>query len=143
MIDAADLLELHVRREERELFPLIERAAAAELERGNAATGTSGPIWGQASDDLNATLLAWSPGGGPAEHVNDQRDVLVFVVDGSVTLAIDGEERELGAGEAVIVGKGRRRSITAGRGGVRYLSVHLRRPPLEIERTTPPRGATP
>jgi mannose-6-phosphate isomerase-like protein (cupin superfamily) len=145
MIDTADLLEVHVRREERELFPLIERAAAAELESGNAvtATATGGWVWGQSSDDLNATLLAWNPGAGPAEHVNDQRDVLVFIVDGSATLAIDGEKRELGAGEAVIVGKGRRRSITAGRGGVRYLSVHLRRPPLEIERTTPQRGATP
>jgi hypothetical protein len=48
-----------------------------------------------ASADLNATLLAWRPGAGPEEHVNDERDVLVFVVDGSATVTIDGEEDEL------------------------------------------------
>ena len=33
-----------------------------------AAAG--GPLWGAASDDLNATLLEWPAGKGPAEHVN-------------------------------------------------------------------------
>ena len=127
------LLEAHVRREERGLFPLIERLAAAELERGRGpAAGRGGPVWGQASDDLNATLLAWGPGGGPSEHVNDERDVLIFVVDGSAVVGVDDEHGALAAGDALIVGKGRRRKITAGRRGVRYLSVHLRRPPLQI-----------
>jgi hypothetical protein len=31
----------------------------------------SGPVWGAESDDLNATLLVWSAGTGPLEHVND------------------------------------------------------------------------
>jgi hypothetical protein len=31
-----------------------------------------------------------------------------------------------------IIAKGRRRKISAGRNGVRYLSVHRRRPPLLI-----------
>jgi quercetin dioxygenase-like cupin family protein len=92
-----------------------------------------GPVWGAASEDLNATLLAWDAGGGPPAHVSEERDVLIFVADGSATVTVDGEGRELVAGEASIVGKGRRRRITAGAGGVRYLSVHLRRPPLEIQ----------
>jgi mannose-6-phosphate isomerase-like protein (cupin superfamily) len=58
--------------------------------------------------------------------------VLIFVVDGSATVVVDDEERELTAGDALIVGKGCRRRITAGRAGVRYLSVHRRRPPLQI-----------
>jgi quercetin dioxygenase-like cupin family protein len=81
---------------------------------------------------LNATLLAWGDRGGPGEHVNDERDVLVFVVDGSATVTVDGKPTELRRGEALIVGKGRRRSISAGVQGVRYLSVHRRRPPLQI-----------
>ena len=89
-------------------------------------------MWGDASDDLNATLLEWSAGAGPQEHVNDERDVLVFVVDGSAKLDVDGQERELVPGEVVIVPKSTRRRITAGRGGVRYLSVHTKRPPLQI-----------
>jgi quercetin dioxygenase-like cupin family protein len=65
--------------------------------------------------------------------VNDERDVLIFVADGSAKVTVDSDEHELAAGEASIVEKGRRRRITAGPGGVRYLSVHLRRPMLEIQ----------
>lgn len=132
MREIGELLEAHVRREERELFPLIERLAADQLERASLPHA-GGPIWGQASDDLNATLLAWGAGDGPDEHVNDERDVLVFLVDGSAKIMIDGEACDLRPGEALIVAKGRRRRITAGRGGARYLSVHLRRPPLQIQ----------
>jgi quercetin dioxygenase-like cupin family protein len=58
--------------------------------------------------------------------------VLVVVLDCSAILSIDGEERELARGETAIVAKGRRRKITARRDGVRYLSIHRRRPPLQI-----------
>jgi iron-sulfur cluster repair protein YtfE (RIC family) len=77
MRQIGELLEAHVRREERELFPLIERLAADRLERAGPALA-GGPIWGQASDDLNATLLAWGAGDGPGEHVNDEREVWSF-----------------------------------------------------------------
>jgi mannose-6-phosphate isomerase-like protein (cupin superfamily) len=133
MRQLGELLEAHVRREERELFPLIERLAADQLERAGLPFA-GGPIWGQASDDLNATLLAWGAGNGPDEHVNDERDVLIFLVDGSAKVTVEGEARDLRRGEALIVAKGCRRKITAGRDGARYLSVHLRRPPLQIAR---------
>lgn len=93
-----------------------------------------GPVWGAASDDLNATLLEWPAGAGPAEHVNDSRDVLYVVVAGSATLTVDGEPRELEAGEATIVAKGSRRALAAGPDGVRYLTAHIRRGGLEIKR---------
>jgi mannose-6-phosphate isomerase-like protein (cupin superfamily) len=131
MREIGELLEAHVRREERELFPLIERRAADRLEHADRSV-VGGPVWGQASDDLNATLLAWGADDGPAEHVNDEPDVLVFVADGTATITIDDEAHDLGPGDAVIVAKGQRRKITAGRAGVRYLSVHLRRASLQI-----------
>jgi mannose-6-phosphate isomerase-like protein (cupin superfamily) len=134
MHDLAALLEAHVRFEERELFPLIERLAAANLGDGlpGADTPRGGPVWGAESEDLNATLLVWPARNGPPEHVNDERDVLLVVLDGSLELRIDDDEAELSEGEAVIVAKGRRRKVTAGARGVRYLSAHLRRPPLQI-----------
>jgi mannose-6-phosphate isomerase-like protein (cupin superfamily) len=139
--ELAGLLEAHVRFEERELFPLIERLVedrlpALTLESDPPLEGR-GPVWGAESEDLNATLLAWGAGDGPPEHVNDERDVLVFVVDGSATVTVDGEERGLEVGKATIIDKRTRRRLTAGPGGVRYLSVHLRRPPLQIQ---PARG---
>src|SRR5918994_5868207 len=137
MRELGERLEAHVRLEEQQLFPLIERVAGAALDGATATASGGGPVWGDASADLNATLLEWSAGAGPAEHVNDERDVLVFIVDGSATLQLDGEGRRLLSGEAVIIPKGTRRRITAGRGGVRYLSVHLRRPPLHIRSAGP------
>ena len=97
-----------------------------------AARGETG--WGAVSGDLNATLLAWDAGAGPPEHVNDERDVLLVALEGAATVTVDGEAHELSAGEVIIVPKGSRRKITASEGGVRYLSVHVRRPPLQIRR---------
>jgi mannose-6-phosphate isomerase-like protein (cupin superfamily) len=93
-----------------------------------------GPVWGAASADLNATLLEWPAGEGPAEHVNEERDVLYVVLAGSATLVEDGESRELGTGEATIVDKGTRRALVAGPDGARYLTAHIRRGGLEIKR---------
>ena len=97
-------------------------------------TPSGGPVWGAASADLNATLLEWRAGEGPAEHVNEARDVLYVVVAGSATLTVDGEPSEVGAGEATIVGKGARRALVAGPDGVRYVTAHIRRGGLEIKR---------
>jgi quercetin dioxygenase-like cupin family protein len=146
MTELAELLQAHVRLEERRLFPLIEEAVPegtlAEIDLGASDSPVvdllrpagSGPLWGTATDDLNATLLAWPAGGGPAEHVNHERDVLVVVLQGEAMIALDGAPHTVHAGEAVVLEKGRARSITAGPAGVRYLSVHRRRPPLQIGR---------
>jgi quercetin dioxygenase-like cupin family protein len=93
-----------------------------------------GPVWGAASEDLNATVLVWPAGEGPPEHVNDARDVLLVVIDGSAVLTVDGEAQELRAGEALIVEKGARRSLVAGPDGVRYATAHIRRGGLSIGR---------
>jgi mannose-6-phosphate isomerase-like protein (cupin superfamily) len=138
MGDLAGLLDGHVRFEERELFPLIERlvgdglsALEFDVDRDALLRGR-GPVWGSESEDLNATLLVWGPSDGPPEHVNDHRDVLLVVLAGLLELRIDDETVDLAEGEAMIVAKGRRRRIIAGGQGVRYLSVHRRRPPLQI-----------
>ena len=129
-----ELLEAHIRFEERTLFPLIEEVATeAALRRlHDAPVKHGGPVWGTETEDLNATLLDWPPGEGPPEHVNDQRDVLIVVLTGSATVAVDGDERALRAGEVLVIEKGRSRRISAGRDGVRYLAVHKRRSPLQI-----------
>jgi quercetin dioxygenase-like cupin family protein len=93
-----------------------------------------GPVWGAASEELNATLLEWPADEGPGEHVNAERDVLYAVVSGSAELTVDGETLPLGPGEARIVEKGARRGLVAGPDGVRYLTAHIRRGGLEIRR---------
>ena len=100
-----------------------------------AGTG-SGPVWGIAAEDLNATLLAWPGGHVVDEHVNEELDVLLVVLEGSAAVAVDGREHALRAAHALLVPKGTTRSIRAGRSGVRYLSVHRRRGPLQIDTGT-------
>jgi hypothetical protein len=86
---AGELLEAHVRLEERVLFPLIEesvdeeRLAALRLPGGDAARagaptiadlaaarGHRGVVWSARSDDLNANVVVWAPHTGVDAHVN-------------------------------------------------------------------------
>lgn len=95
-----------------------------------------GPVWGMASEDLNATLLAWRPGDGVADHVNAERDVLIVVIEGSAIATVDGQEFALHAHHALLISKHAHRRIMAGGDGLRYLSIHLRREPLQIAAPT-------
>ncbi len=92
----------------------------------------TGPLWGLASEDLNATLLSWPAGHEVAEHVNAELDVLVVVLGGTGVAIVDGEIHAVAAGHALLVERGATRRITAGEFGMRYLSIHRRRGPLQI-----------
>jgi hypothetical protein len=88
-----------------------------------------GPVWGGESEELNATVLEWPAGAGPGETVSSL-DVVYVVLEGSLLL----NDEELRAGEARIVAKDVPRSVVAGADGVRYLTAHRRRGPLQISR---------
>jgi uncharacterized cupin superfamily protein len=92
----------------------------------------AGPLWGMASSDLNATLLAWPPGHRVAEHINAELDVLVIVLEGSGAATVDRREHALARGTALLIEKGSVRTIRAGTEGIRYLTVHRRRGPLQV-----------
>jgi quercetin dioxygenase-like cupin family protein len=92
-----------------------------------------GPVWGIASADLNATLLVWPAGHEVPEHTNLERDVLLVVVEGDGSAVVDGHIHPLPPGHALLVERGASRTISAGASGIRYLSVHRRRGPLQIE----------
>ena len=78
-----------------------------------APTGT-GPLWGMASAELNATLLAWPPGHELVEDAASVLDVLVIVLEGGGTAKVDDREHELLPGSALLVERGRTRAIRAG-----------------------------
>lgn len=84
-------------------------------------------MWGDATAELNATILEWPPGDGPGETVS-QLDVVYAVLAGSILL--NGEE--LRAGEARIVAQGEPRTLVAGPDGARYLTAHRRRGLLQV-----------
>jgi quercetin dioxygenase-like cupin family protein len=91
-----------------------------------AATG-DGVAWSAAPEGLNANLVVLAPGAGIDEHRNDEVDVLVVVVTGALTVTVDGASHPLATGAAALVPRGSARSIAAGDGGTRYLSIHRAR----------------
>ncbi len=97
-----------------------------------------GPAWGTASQELNATLLIWDAGDGQPAHVNDERDVVLVVLDGSGTMSIDGDTLHATTGTLVVIPRGSNRSIVAGGEGMRCLTVHRRRGGLTIKQRQPP-----
>ncbi|HEY1776234.1 MAG TPA: MarR family transcriptional regulator [Solirubrobacteraceae bacterium] len=100
-----------------------------------------GPLWGIASNDLNATLLSWAAGDGVAEHTNDELDVLLVVTAGGGTVTVDGRAHRVRPQDALLIKRGARRGIRAARGGMRYLSIHRRRAGLQIETRQPRRAS--
>jgi quercetin dioxygenase-like cupin family protein len=82
--------------------------------------------------ELNATLLAWPPEHVLVEDAALELDVLLIVLDGSGTATVGDREHALVAGSALLVQKGRSRELRAGAEGLRYLSVHRRRGPLQL-----------
>jgi quercetin dioxygenase-like cupin family protein len=91
-----------------------------------------GPRWGMASDELNATLLVWPPGHEVVDETPSVLDVLLIVLEGDATAKVDDRVHALVAGSALLVESGSTRTIRAGSEGVRYLSVHRRRGPLQL-----------
>ena len=96
------------------------------------ATAASGAVWAHAGAQLNATLLSWPAGHTVASHVNEEREVLLIGVGGEGVVVIDGIERSLCAGVAIIVPQGSQRTIVAGSGGFSYVSIHGAREPLAL-----------
>lgn len=92
----------------------------------------TGPLWGMASAELNATLLVWPPGHELVDDTPSELDVLLVVLDGGGTAELDGQEHVLAPGSALLVERGRKRAIRAGDEGLRYLSVHRRRGLLQV-----------
>lgn len=97
--------------------------------------GAAGPLWSLSSADLNANVLRFAAGDGVPEHVNNEVDVLLVVVDGAALVTLDGRELRMGGGQLVALPKGARRAIRADEGGVLYVTVHRRRTGLMPERT--------
>jgi quercetin dioxygenase-like cupin family protein len=110
-----------------------ERKTDADVDLvGRSGTG---PLWGLASSDLNATLLAWPPGHELLADTNSELDVLLIVLEGGGVATVDEQEHALVPGSALLVEKGSSRAIRAGADGLRYVSVHRRRGPLQLTGT--------
>ncbi|MGC5077470.1 cupin domain-containing protein [Agrococcus sp. DT81.2] len=104
-----------------------------------AAVGTPderGAVWrlDDAERHLDANVIALPPGERIDDHVGPEEDVLLHVIAGSGALRSGDEELPLTVGTIVWLPRRSRREITAGADGLRYLSVHRRKPGLRVGR---------
>jgi quercetin dioxygenase-like cupin family protein len=134
-----ELLEAHIRLEERVLFETIQRVVPGERLAALLPNGPGGPLWGTASEELNATIVEWPPGAGTPAHVNAERDVVLVVLDGAAEIELDGTVTRIAPGEVVVLDRGATRRVTAGPAGVRYVTVHRRRDGMEVAKAPPAR----
>lgn len=97
------------------------------------AEGIGGVVWSLPHDgDLDGNLVRLAAGRSIDEHVNDEVDVLIVGREGGGTLVVAGEQYALTSLTVALVPRGASRSITAGDGGITYLSIHRHRDGLTI-----------
>jgi uncharacterized protein (DUF2249 family) len=82
--------------------------------------------------DLDANVIVIPPGGTIDAHTGPDLDVLIHIVTGSGQLATERGQLELEAGALVWLPRRSVRQFTAGREGLRYLTVHQRRQALVL-----------
>jgi quercetin dioxygenase-like cupin family protein len=97
---------------------------------------SSGALWRLAEPgrQLDANLVRIPPRGHIEAHAEPDLDILLLVVAGDGTLGSAEQPQPLEPGSLVWLPHGSVRSLTAGAGGMTYVTVHRRRPGLQITR---------
>jgi quercetin dioxygenase-like cupin family protein len=101
---------------------------------GDHAAAPSGVVWrlAEAARQLDANVLNLPPGQSIGTHAESDLDVLLAILAGTGTMTTDVGPLALVPGEVVWLPHGSTRSLTAGTHGLAYLTVHRRRPGMQI-----------
>jgi uncharacterized protein (DUF2249 family)/quercetin dioxygenase-like cupin family protein len=105
-----------------------------EIDRGEGAADAAGALWKLEMEErhLDANLVRLQGGGRIARHLGPDLDVLLFVVAGGGELVTSGGLVQLEPGHVAWLPRRSERSFHAGPEGLSYLTVHPRRPALQI-----------
>lgn len=110
---------------------LVDTGALAAITRDPDERGA---VWrlGEPTRHLDANVIAVPPGGTIDAHTGPDEDVLWHVLAGDGTLTTDEGEVPLAPGALVWLPRRSRRAVAAGSAGLRMLTVHRRKPGLQI-----------
>lgn len=99
-----------------------------------AEPSTGGSIWQlePGARDLDSNIIALPAGDEIGLHVGPNLDVLIFVLRGSGQLQTELNVIELQQGALVWLPRKAQRRFLAGPEGIQYLTVHHRKPTLNI-----------
>lgn len=97
-------------------------------------TDASGAVWRLTPEErgLDANIIRLPAGDEIARHIGPDIDVLILVLEGSGTLETADGDIPLTADALVWLPPRSQRRFIAGPEGLRYFSVHRRKPPLSI-----------
>ncbi|KOV96801.1 hypothetical protein ADK65_26380 [Streptomyces sp. NRRL B-1140] len=104
-----------------------------------AAPEATGALWRLAEPgrQLDANLVRVPPRGTIDAHAEPDLDVLLLVVSGDGTLGSAAGPHPVEPGTLVWLPHGSVRGVTAGAGGLSYVTVHRRRPGMQIQDRPP------
>jgi len=102
------------------------------------ASHTAGSVWQlePGARDLDANIIVLQPNGEIATHVGPELDVLILVLEGSGELETELDTIQLQQGAVLWLPKKAKRRFIAGPDGLKYFTVHQRKPTLNI--SSPP-----
>ncbi|MFE4537145.1 cupin domain-containing protein [Streptomyces scopuliridis] len=94
----------------------------------------AGALWklAEGGRQLDANLVHLPPRQGVETHAETELDVLLLVVAGTGTLGTAEGPKPLAEGTLIWLPRGSVRAITAHADGLSYLTVHRRRPGIQI-----------
>lgn len=119
---------------------ILASTTALAAEAGDPSA--SGAVWRlEARErDLDSNIIAIPPGGVIGAHAGPDLDVLIHVLGGSGTLTTERGSLDLEPGVLAWLPRRSRREVSAGTGGLRYLTVHRRRQALVLDPAARPAG---
>jgi uncharacterized protein (DUF2249 family) len=117
----------------------LPRVVADAVALGKVAADSTGAIWKlqMRERDLDSNIIALAPGAMIGAHDGPDLDVLIYVLGGTGQLATERGVLELQGGTLCWLPRRSRREFTAGRDGLRYLTVHQRRQALTLLSAAP------
>lgn len=124
---------VRVRISKRAATPLPR--VLADVDELEGVAENSGSVWQLQPQqrDLDANIIALSPGGEIKEHMGPGLDVLIHILDGGGTLETELTTISLSPGQIVwLPRRSRRRFLADETLGLKYFSVHQRKQGLTI-----------
>lgn len=120
-----------ITKRSRTALPRVVGGTDAALDSRPDAAGA---VWRleAAARDLDANVIALPAGDGIEPHDGPDLDVVVHILEGSGTLVTERDTVPVAAGDLIWLPRRSRRQWVAGDAGLRYLSVHHRKPTLQI-----------
>ncbi|MCN9241100.1 hypothetical protein NGF19_09905 [Streptomyces sp. RY43-2] len=108
---------------------LCDTRALAELPDAPA-----GALWklAESGRQLDANVVHLPAGHQVDTHTEPDLDVLLLVLSGDGTLTAQDDPRQMSEGALLWLPHGSTRSLAAGEHGMSYLTVHRRRPGMQI-----------